>query len=495
MNASVSATMPEAAQSPRILVIDDEPDLRTLYELSLTRAGYQVRTAANVVQSLDQLSSSQFDVVISDMQLPDGSGLDILRHMSSTQRSERCVVITAHGSAQNAVDALKAGAFDYLTKPVDLKQFRAVIAQAVDSVVHAAALPASQQELLDSEVRLDTDVAEQALSRIVGSSQAMAQVRSRIARVARSMAPVFIHGESGTGKELVARAVHACSHRASEPFVAVNCSAIPEHLLEAEFFGAKKGAYTGASQDRLGFFQAAHGGTLFLDEIGELPLAMQAKLLRVIQERCVRPLGDTQELAVNVRLLSATHRDLQDAVAQGLFRQDLYYRIHVIDISLPPLRQRKQDLPELVNALLLRMSRDMNIPAPVASPNLLEQLQSLALLGNVRELENLLQRAVALSDGHELTLDIDSEARVSPLVGTPSAPNTESSPNGTPDPGLPKDLQAHLDAQEKQIIIQALRDAGFNRTAAAARLGISLRQIRYRMDRLGLQEPEIDKGA
>jgi two-component system, NtrC family, response regulator PilR len=495
MVLSSSSLFPAAARKPSVLVIDDEPDLRTLYELSLTREGYEVETADTVAQSLSLLAQRDFHAVVSDMQLPDGLGLEVLRFLAHTQRSERCVVITAHGSAENAVEALKAGAFDYLTKPVDLKQFRAVVAQAVLSGRQSATPASSAAPGLPAappvpavvsshgDEAATVDMASQALKRIVGQSEVMTALRARIAKVARSMAPVLVHGESGTGKELVARAIHACSHRAEGPFVAVNCSAIPEHLLEAEFFGARKGSYTGAVADREGFFQAAHEGTLFLDEIGDLPLSMQAKLLRAIQERSVRALGDTAEQIVNVRIVSATHRDLPVAVAAGQFRQDLFYRINVIDMNLPPLRQRREDLPVLVDALLERIAQESGQPVPEVSDNLLAHLQSLPLPGNVRELENLLHRAVALSDGQELFLETDP----APLEGaSPMGASAMPSVSAAPEI-LPRDLQAHLDEQERQILIQALRDTGFNRTAAAAKLGMSLRQIRYRMARLGIE--------
>jgi two-component system, NtrC family, response regulator PilR len=484
----------ESGTAPCVLVIDDEPDLRTLYELSLTREGYEVVTAETVAQSLMALNQRSFHAVVSDMQLPDGLGLEVLRFLSQTQRSERCVVITAHGSAENAVEALKAGAFDYLSKPVDLKQFRSVVAQAVklrasEEQVPPLALPArSEASALTSTQMTEDAVSQSALAAIVGDSVVMRQLRERIAKVARSMAPVLVHGESGTGKELAARAIHACSHRSAGPFVAVNCSAIPENLLEAEFFGARKGSYTGASADREGFFQAAHGGTLFLDEIGDLPQPMQAKLLRAIQERTVRPLGDTQEQAVNVRIVSATHRDLAALVAAGQFRQDLFYRINVIDMALPALRQRTEDLPLLVDCLLKRIAADSGQHVPSASEQLLQQLAALPLPGNVRELENLLHRAVALSDGDTLTLDDISAAGFS----APAPAVTDISIAA--DVPIPADLQAHLDAQERQILTQALKDTGFNRTAAAARLGMSLRQIRYRMSRLGI-DVDDDKAA
>ncbi len=492
---------------PKVLVIDDEPDLRTLYEVSLVREGYVVHTAEGVEQALDLLKRERFDAVISDMRLQDGMGLDVLRFLTQNQRNERCVVITAYGSAENAVEALRAGAFDYLTKPVDLKQFRSVLAQAVRSTqsgntaVPAPTVSAMPAAILDdSDNAADTVAARMmapaavaqpaALTRMVGDSPAMRSVRERVQKIARSMAPVLVRGESGTGKELVAQAVHACSHRASGPFVAVNCGAIPEQLLEAEFFGARKGAYTGSMQDREGYFQAANGGTLFLDEIGDLPLAMQAKLLRAIQERSVRALGGTQEEPVDTRIVSATHHDLAALVAKGLFRQDLYYRLNVIEITLPPLRERRADIPRLAQALLARIAADTGQAPRAISASMLAALQRYDLLGNVRELENILHRALALSEGDELELE-DQDMRVaSPdgiglyaaaMDGSAASANVASTPAG-----VPSDLQSHLDIQEKAILLQALTECGFNRTAAAARLGISLRQIRYRMVRLGI---------
>ena len=325
----------------------------------------------------------------------------------------------------------------------------------------------------------------------------MQNVKDRIAKVARSMAPVLVRGESGTGKELVARAVHACSHRADGPFVAVNCSAIPESLLEAEFFGARKGSYTGATQDREGYFQAARSGTLFLDEIGDLPLAMQSKLLRAIQERQVRSLGSTQEDAVDVRVLSATHKDLAADVLAGRFRQDLYYRLNVIEILVPPLRERRDDLPALCKALLARIALESAMPVPVLSESVLQKLCAHPLAGNVRELENLLHRAVALSDGEELQVDFaptqvaQTQAASALHEAEPAALATV---RATPPPHvMPGDLQAYLDHQEREILVKALQDSGFNRTAAAQRLGLSLRQIRYRIARLAIAAPGGDE--
>jgi two-component system, NtrC family, response regulator PilR len=505
---------PTSPDRPQVLVIDDEPDLRTLYEVSLVREGYTVHTAEGVVQALQALQAQPFDAVISDMRLQDGLGLDVLRFLSQHQRSERCIVITAYGSAENAVEALKAGAFDYLTKPVDLKQFRSAVAQAIVSTqsgVDAAASPKTPSNMVSNggatsktaqspanalpDLPALAAALPAALARMAGDSAGMRAVRERVQKVARSMAPVLVRGESGTGKELVAQAVHACSHRASGPFVAVNCGAIPEALLEAEFFGARKGAYTGATTDREGYFQAAHGGTLFLDEIGDLPLSMQAKLLRVIQERSVRALGGTQEENVDTRIVSATHHDLAALVAKGLFRQDLYYRLNVIEIALPALRERREDLPQLTQALLARIAIDTGQAARAVSPAMMDALQSHPLVGNVRELENILHRALALSEGDALDMEeLAAQPGAAPTalpVSTPDVPppSIAATVTGTiplAAPAMPTDLQSHLDTQEKAILLQALTECGFNRTAAAARLGISLRQIRYRMVRLGI---------
>ncbi|GAA4418408.1 sigma-54 dependent transcriptional regulator [Acidovorax lacteus] len=488
------------APAASILVIDDEPDLRTLYELTLLREGYRVETAASVQEAREQLRERRFDAVITDMRLPDGFGLEVLQDLREQQRKERCVVMTAYGSAENAVEALRAGAFDYLTKPVDLKQFRSVVASAIQGT---GGVPAPRGGRTPANARNtganDPDArAQTALERLVGQSPAMVLVKQRIAKVARGMAPVLIHGESGTGKELVAQALHACSQRADGPLVAVNCGAIPENLLEAEFFGARKGSYTGATHDREGYFQAARGGTLFLDEIGDLPLAMQSKLLRVIQERSVRPLGSTQEETIDVRILSATHRDLANDVQTGRFRQDLYYRLNVIEIVVPPLRERRDDLPALCDALLRRIAQDSGMPVPTLTPAARQVLAQHPLTGNVRELENLLHRALALSEGGALEL----ECAAAQALGSPHAAGhtPEAGADWTamgmstsdPSTALPNDLQAWLDQQERAILVRALRESGYNRTAAASRLGISLRQIRYRIERLQITVPTAD---
>ena len=506
MNASAMM----APESARVLVVDDEPDLRTLYELTLLREGHQVEAAGSLGEARALLQARTYDVVITDMRLPDGLGLELLREMAATQRHERCIMITAYGSAENAVEALKCGAFDYLTKPVDLKQFRGVVQSALQSP-HAAPAMArtvaagkpvvAEPSAVQGAVPADNAPAPALLARLVGDSAAMRAVKQRIVKVAHSMAPVLVRGESGTGKELVAQAIHGCSHRAGGPFVPVNCGAIPENLLEAEFFGARKGSYTGAVADREGFFQAARGGTLFLDEIGDLPLAMQAKLLRAIQERRVRPLGDTQEEAVDVRVVSATHKDLANEVQAGRFRQDLYYRLNVIEIVVPPLRERRDDLPALCDTLLARIGTDAGLPVPHLSARQLADIMQAPLEGNVRELENLLHRAVALGETGDSGFDeaptpdqpaptaTEFEAPASaPVMATAAPAAAEAAP-------LPSDLETWLDGQERTVLVRALAETGFNRTAAAARLGLNLRQMRYRMSRLGITAPSNEDPA
>ena len=345
-----------------LLVVDDEPDLRTLYELTLLREGYDVDSAGSVEEAWDRLKERSYNAVITDMRLPDGNGLDLLRRLEAARRPEKTIMITAYGSAENAVEALKAGAFDYLTKPVDLRQFRSVVASALGR--GAGLAPTPPKPTATPAVQRSAASQHPAMLRLAGTSSVMQQVRALIERVARGMAPVMIQGESGTGKELVARALHEVSPRADQAFVAVNCGAIPEQLLEAEFFGYRKGAFTGATEDRAGFFQAAQAGTLFLDEIGDLPLAMQSKLLRAIQERSVRPLGTAIEQPVNVRIVSATHKDLAAEVQEGRFRQDLYYRLNVIQMRIPPLRERVDDLPQICSAVLERIARDAGVTPP-----------------------------------------------------------------------------------------------------------------------------------
>jgi two-component system response regulator PilR (NtrC family) len=498
-----------------LLVIDDEPDLRTLYELTLLREGYDIETASSVQDALLHLKDRTYSAVITDMRLPDGTGLDLLRWLEESGRREKAIVITAYGSAENAVEALKAGAYDYLTKPVDLKQFRAVVASALGRsgavgapTIDPATLPSESGAPPTAIVSRPVITApapaaptSQALLRMAGQSGAMQQVRSLVDKVARSMAPVLVNGESGTGKELVARAIHEVSVRSGQPFVAVNCSAIPEQLLEAEFFGYRKGAFTGAMEDREGFFQAANGGTLFLDEIGDLPLAMQSKLLRAIQERSVRPVGAVTEVTVNVRLLSATHKDLAAEVHAGQFRQDLYYRLNVIQIRVPPLRERLEDLVAISERVLERIAHDAGVsPPPRLTRDALVHLERYSFPGNVRELENLLHRAVALSGGE--TIDVydlglpesvftDSAAQELELITENTRIDIhraaqELAPMVPIEEPLPDDLERHLDQVERDILVRALERHRFNRTAAGASLGLSLRQMRYRMARLGV---------
>ena len=497
-----------------LLVVDDEPDLRTLYELTLLREGYDIETAGTVQDALLHLKDRTYSAVITDMRLPDGTGLDVLRWLEDSGRREKAIVITAYGSAENAVEALKAGAYDYMTKPVDLKQFRAVVASALGrgSVVvptmDPASLPSEQGGVVMPRVLRPVVAApavaasgSPALQRMAGQSSAMEQVRSLVDKVARSMAPVLVSGESGTGKELVARAIHEVSVRNGQPFIAVNCSAIPEQLLEAEFFGYRKGAFTGAMEDRAGFFQAANGGTLFLDEIGDLPLPMQSKLLRAIQERSVRPVGAVSEVAVNVRLLSATHKDLAAEVQAGQFRQDLYYRLNVIQIHVPPLRERLEDLVSISEQVLERIAKDAGFRSPPRlTPDAIVHLKRYSFPGNVRELENLLHRAVALSGGevidvHDLglpeTVFTDTAAlELERIMGKTDDDVLQATRALAPmlpiEEPLPHDLAAFLDNVERDILVRALELHRFNRTAAGASMGLSLRQMRYRMARLNV---------
>ena len=466
--------MHDTTKPIRILVVDDEPDLREIYALTLIREGWEVAEAASVGEARAQLAQQSFDVAIVDMRLPDGEGLDLLGWLAAQRRGERVIMATAYGNAATAVQALKTGAFDYLTKPVDLRQLRQVVRSAL-ALGSAAAEPAPAP----------------ALQAMVGDSAPMRAVKEALRRAARSMAPVLIQGESGTGKELAARALHELSNRAAGPFVPVNCSAIPEHLLEAEFFGYRKGAFTGALEAHDGFFAAAAGGTLFLDEIGELPLAMQAKLLRAVQERRVRAIGETAETPVDVRLVSATHRDLARCVADGVFRQDLYYRINVIDVTLPALRERLDDLPRLADALLARIRTEQQRPWLRLGDDALALLARRAFSGNVRELENVLKRAAALTASDTIgAADLGAPSTSAPPPSVPSAPADAAPDPGTELPALPLDLPAHLDRVERAILLEALRRTRFNRTAAAQLLGLNLRQIRYRIERLGIHDDD-----
>jgi len=467
---------------PTVLVVDDEADLRELLSLTLGRLGLDVDTADSVGTARGLLARNRYSLCLTDMRLPDGTGIELVREVAA-RGDTPIAVITAYGSAENAVAALKAGAFDYLAKPVDLDQLRLLVRSALARPPAGGAPPQQQTRAID---------------RLRGDAPAMRQLRSMIERLAHSMAPVAVYGESGSGKELAARAIHDESARRLMPFVAVNCGAIPEALMEAEFFGYKRGAFTGAERDRDGFFHAAAGGTLFLDEVAELPLAMQVKLLRAIQERRVRKVGSTTEDPVDVRILSATHQDLTKLVAAGRFRQDLYYRLNVIELHVPSLRERSEDVAMLADVILDRLAQRAGAERVRLSPEALSELQGYPFPGNVRELENVLERGVALAAGRELAAaDLMLPAVEATAEADAAAPAAVDAEDGEPREavealelpvdGIPRDLTAYLDAVESAALRAALRKTGGNRTAAAQLLGLTFRQFRYRMQRLGLK--------
>ena len=466
--------------APRILVVDDEADLRELLEITLVKMGLDVDCAESLTAARACVARTEYALVLTDMRLPDGLGIELVREVAGACRNTPIAVITAFGSADNAVAALKAGAFDYLSKPVGLDQLRLLVQSALR-------LPRA-----DGAGQASSAVAPSS-SRLTGQSAAMQDLRAQIVRLARSMAPVAITGESGSGKELAARDIHAHSARADKPFMAVNCGAIPEALMEAEFFGYRKGAFTGASDDRDGFFQAANGGTLMLDEVADLPLAMQVKLLRAIQERRVRKVGATVEEPVDVRIISATHQNLAECVEKGRFRQDLFYRLNVIELRLPPLRERLDDIGLLADALLARLAEPDN--RAVLSPAALQALCGYPFPGNVRELENILERALAFANDGVIEV-ADLALKSAAIVPVPEAmPVAPSAPAPTPvappqEESLPHSLPDYLDEVEREIIRRALAKTRFNRTQAAELLGISFRQLRYRMQRLAIHEPD-----
>lgn len=447
-----------SSQSMRVLVVDDEADIRELLDLTLARMGLSVDCAATVAEARQFLERERYKLCLTDMRLPDGEGLEVVRLIGERYGQTPVAVITAFGSAENAVAALKAGAFDYLAKPVALDQLRSLIKSALN-------LPQANDAADDS---VQDTTAPRCL---IGESPAILHVREMIDKLARSQAPVYISGESGSGKELAARLIHRQSARHAAPFVPVNCGAIPENLMESEFFGYRKGAFTGADSDRDGFFHVANGGTLFLDEVADLPLAMQVKLLRAIQEKKVRKVGNTSEEAVDVRIISATHRKLKDCVDAGTFRQDLYYRLNVIELKMPSLRERQEDVPLLTAAALTRIC---GARSPNLTPEAMRALNRYSFPGNVRELENILERATALCTDNTVGLD---DLQLAPENAVDGSAGREG-----------ETLDDYINRIEKQVILDTLAKTGFNRTAAARLLGVSFRSLRYRIERLGIEE-------
>ncbi len=459
------------AQQFSCLVVDDETDIRELVVLTLERMDIRADSAANLEEAKQLLTQRSYDLCLTDMRLPDGLGLELVKHISAKYTGLPVAVITAYGSADNAVSALKAGAFDYLTKPISLKQLRQLI---------ESALKLSSSDVKDTKNTVD----------LIGNSPAMANVRIMIEKLARSQAPVYVSGESGSGKELASRLIHNNSSRRDKAFVAVNCGAIPENLMESEFFGYKKGAFTGAAQDTAGLFQAANGGTLFLDEVADLPLAMQVKLLRAIQEKKVRTVGGTAEESVDVRIISATHKNLSTLMEQGLFRQDLYYRLNVIQLQMPALRDRTEDIPELAQKLLQKLCASQSITLPKLEESAAQLIAARHFAGNVRELENMLERALAMCDGQTITSDdlLMGSEPVAKITRQPDAENLGFVPSRNLEIGLPE----YLEDIEKRAIIKALEKANNNKTAAAKLLGVSFRTLRYRLAKLGLAKDEDD---
>ena len=444
------------------LIVDDEPDIRELLELTLGRMKIDTRSAATLAEAINWLPRERFDLCLTDMRLPDGNGIDLVRHIQQEEINVPVAVITAYGSMDSAVEALKAGAFDFVSKPVDLQ----VLRNLVNSVL----------KLSDDYPKRD----RRSRNILLGESEVMCRIRSTIEKLSRSQAPVYISGESGTGKELVARLIHSKGPRSDKPFVPVNCGAIPSELMESEFFGHRKGSFTGAVSDKDGLFQVAEGGTLFLDEVAELPLHMQVKLLRAIQEKAVRPVGAQQEIPTDVRLLSATHKDLDVLVEEGQFRQDLYYRLNVIQLRVPPLRERSMDIPMLAGHCLKKLAAANDQPDYSLGEDAMGALCHYSFPGNVRELENILERALTLCEGSTLSaadLHLPEVASDSPLM---TETGSELEPGAVP-------LDTYMDTIEKEALLKALEQTRYNKTAAAKLLGITFRALRYRLKKLGLE--------
>ncbi len=452
-----------------VLVVDDERDIRELLSITLGRMDLHVDAAANVSDAKKMLAEVRYDLCFTDMRLPDGTGQELIELIARDHPETPVAMITAYGNVEAAVDALKAGAFDFVSKPVDIHMLRRLVQTAL-----RVGQPAEPN---------DEEAPE---SRLVGESQALKEVRARIAKVARSQAPIYISGESGVGKELVARSIHELGPRAAGPFVPVNCGAIPSELMESEFFGHQKGSFTGAHADKEGLFQTANGGTLFLDEVAELPLHMQVKLLRVIQEKAVRPIGGRGEVPVDVRILSATHKDLARLTQTGQFRQDLYYRINVIELRVPPLRERSGDIPVLATHILRRLAEQASVPVPAVQPAALTALEDYDFPGNVRELENVLERAIALCE--------DGVIAPADLMLEPSGPGAGEDDEDDPleeDDALPGatgavGLDDYISSIERDAIVKALKETRYNKTAAAKKLGITFRALRYKLKKLGI---------
>lgn len=458
------------------LVVDDEPDIRELLEITLGRMGISTVAAEDLGSAKRLLAEAEYDFCLTDMKLPDGNGIELVQHIQSNYSQLPVAMITAHGSMESAVEALKAGAFDFVSKPVNLELLR----KLVDTALNLKPLESADQET-DSSLSL------------LGKTNAMNLLRKQIAKLARSQAPIYISGESGSGKELVARMIHDQGPHKDAPFIPVNCGAIPSELMESEFFGHTKGSFTGADADKQGLFQAANGGTLFLDEVADLPLPMQVKLLRGIQEKAIRPIGSQQEIPVDVRILSATHKDLAHEVEADNFRQDLYYRINVIELKVPSLRERIDDIPELAHHLLARISADYDMPTPEISENALTSLKNYDFPGNVRELENILERAFALCDegeikAEDLQLSADGEARIKTRSVVPPSSDKDVEQDPTEETSSDVDsLETYLEDIEKSVIVEALEATRWNKTAAAKKLGISFRALRYRLKKLELE--------
>jgi two-component system, NtrC family, response regulator PilR len=466
---------------PRVLVVDDEADLRELLQITLISMGFDVDLAPTIGEAKRLLAQNSYSLCLTDMRLPDGTGIELVEQINRSPEPMPVAVITAYGSADTAVAALKAGAFDYLSKPIALDNLRTLVRAAVQ--VEALPVISSAQVVENKPTSKGAAPSDHSIN-MIGESVAMRDVKAQAAKLGRSMAPVAISGESGTGKELAARLVHSLGSRAQQSFIAVNCGAIPEMLMEAEFFGYRKGAFTGANEDRDGFFAAANGGTLFLDEVADLPLQMQVKLLRAIQEKKVRKVGAPSEEPVDVRIISATHQDLAQCVSSGRFRQDLYYRLNVIELNLPALRDRIEDLGALCESILARLSiRAGQSTVPMLATVTLKYLQTYHFPGNVRELENMLERALAFSNGEVIYVeDLGLRPSIANEIENERAEASTSSMDGVTD-----SLPDYLDKLEKEMILRALEATEQNRTAAARRLGITFRALRYRMQRLEMQ--------